>query len=95
MDCASYSSQGLIIGSGPVGAAAKTHVGHCLKRNGMRWTSQGRQQILNLRVHVQSNGWDAFRNWYLQTAWLELQAGRRGTGAPQEHLLSEDQGLRR
>jgi hypothetical protein len=66
MDYASYHAAGLIIGSGPVEAAAKTLVGHRLKRSGMRWTRQGGQQILNLRVHVQSGRWDPFWNWHLQ-----------------------------
>jgi len=66
MDYASYRARGLIISSGPVEAAAKTIVGHRLKRSGMRWTRQGGQQILNLRVHVQSKRWDAFWKWYLQ-----------------------------
>ena len=66
MDYASYHASGLIISSGPVEAAAKTIVGHRLKRSGMRWTRQGGQQILNLRVLVQSKRWDAFWNWYLQ-----------------------------
>ena len=67
MDYARYHASGLIISSGPGEAAAKTIVGHRLKRSGMRWTRQGGQQILNLRVHVQSKRWDAFWNWYLQT----------------------------
>ncbi len=66
MDYARYVASGLIISSGPVEAAAKTIVGHRLKRSGMRWTRQGGQQILNLRVQVQSKRWDAFWNWYLQ-----------------------------
>tara|TARA_B100000315_G_scaffold241529_1_gene262494 strand:- start:64 stop:1491 length:1428 start_codon:yes stop_codon:yes gene_type:complete len=65
MDYADYHATGLIISSGPVEAAAKTIVGHRLKRSGMRWTRQGGQQILNLRVLVQSKRWDAFWNWYL------------------------------
>ncbi len=65
MDYASYHATGLIISSGPVEAAAKTIVGHRLKRSGMRWTRHGGQQILNLRVLVQSKRWDAFWNWYL------------------------------
>ena len=52
--------QGLILSSGPVEAAAKTLIGHRLKRSGMRWTREGGQQILNLRVHVQSKRWGAF-----------------------------------
>ena len=72
MDYASYHASGLIISSGPVEAAAKTIVGHRLKRSGMRWTRQGGQQILNLRVLVQSKRWDAFWNWYLhQTTPIE------------------------
>ena len=72
MHYASYHASGLIISSGPVEAAAKTIVGHRLKRSGMRWTRQGGQQILNLRVLVQSKRWDAFWNWYLhQTTPLE------------------------
>jgi hypothetical protein len=65
MDYAQYRSDGLPIGSGPVEAAAKTLVGHRLKRSGMRWSRQGGQQILNLRVQVQSRRWDPFWNWYL------------------------------
>ena len=66
MDYAGYHAAGLILSSGPVEAAAKTLVGHRLKRSGMRWTRDGAQQILNLRVHVQSKRWEAFWNWYLQ-----------------------------
>ena len=66
MEYADYHASGLIISSGPVEAAAKTIVGHRLKRNGMRWTRHGGQQILNLRVQGQSKRWDAFWNWYLQ-----------------------------
>ena len=66
MDYARYHAAGLIISSGPVEAAAKTIVGHRLKRSGMRWTRPGGQQILNLRVHVLSNRWDAFWCWYLE-----------------------------
>ena len=66
MDYARYHATGLIISSGPVEAAAKTIVGHRLKRSGMRWTRQGGQHILNLRVLVQSNRWDPFWNWYLE-----------------------------
>ncbi len=65
MEYARYHALGLIIASGPVEAAAKTLVGHRLKRSGMRWTRKGGQQILNLRVLVQSKRWDAFWNWYL------------------------------
>ena len=65
MDYATYRAQGLPIGSGPVEAACKTIVKHRLKRSGMRWSREGGQQILNLRVPLQSKCWDAFWNWYL------------------------------
>lgn len=66
MDYAGYRAAGLILSSGPVEAAAKTLVGHRLKRSGMRWNREGGQQILNLRAQVLSNRWDAFWNWYLK-----------------------------
>ena len=66
MDYAAYRATGIPISSGPVEAACKTIVGHRLKRSGMRWTLEGAQQILNLRVPLQSKRWDAFWNWYLQ-----------------------------
>ena len=77
MDYASYRASGLIISSGPVEAAAKTLVGQRLKRSGMRWTREGGQQILNLRVHVQSGRWDSMWNWYqalTTTSTLERRA---------------------
>lgn len=60
MQYAKYRAQGLPIGSGVVEAACKTVIGHRLKRSGMRWTSEGGQNILNLRTVVLSNRWDAF-----------------------------------
>ena len=69
MDYARSHAAGLILSSGPVEAAAKTLVGHRLKRSGMRWTRQGGQQILNLRAQGQSNRWEAFWNWYLHQTY--------------------------
>ena len=51
-----------------------TTVGHRLKRSGMRWTRQGGQQILNLRVQVQSKGWDVFWDWYLDQTTTKIAA---------------------
>ena len=65
MNYAAYRALGLPISSGPIEAACKTLVTHRLKRSGMRWTRQGGQQILNLRIHTQSHRFDAFWNWYL------------------------------
>lgn len=75
MDYARLAARGLPIGSGPVEAACKTVVGHRLKRSGMRWSSRGAQQILNLRVPLCSGRWDPFHNWYLEhTDQLALAA---------------------
>lgn len=66
MDYARLAALGLPIGSGPIEAACKTVVGHRLKRSGMRWTSEGAQQVLNLRAQLCSSRWDTFWNWHLQ-----------------------------
>ncbi len=65
MAYAEFRSGGLPIGSGPVEAGCKTVVGARLKRSGMRWTRQGGQQVLNLRIHVLSDRWDVFWNTYM------------------------------
>ena len=65
MDYAGYRAAGLPIGSGPLEAACKTIFTQRLKRGGMRWSRGGGQQILNLRVPILSQRWDAFWNWYL------------------------------
>ncbi len=60
MNYAGYRRQNLPIGSGVVEAACKTVVGQRLKRSGMRWSIDGGQSILNLRVLVLSRRWEAF-----------------------------------
>lgn len=67
MNYAEYRRQGLPIGSGVVEAACKTVVGHRFKRAGMRWSINGGQCILNLRVVVLSQRWEAFWTTHLQT----------------------------
>lgn len=62
MRYAEFRSRGLPIGSGVVEAACKCIVNSRLKRSGMRWTRDGGQDVLNLRVRVQSGEWDAFWN---------------------------------
>jgi hypothetical protein len=65
MNYADFQDRGLPIGSGPVEAACKTVVGARLKRSGMRWSREGGQNVLNLRVHVLSGRWDVFWRCYL------------------------------
>lgn len=75
MDYATYRANGLPVGSGPIEAACKTILGQRLKRSGMRWTREGGQVVLNLRVPLKSSRWDAFWNWYLtQSTKLEIAA---------------------
>lgn len=62
MSYAAYRRRGLPIGSGVVEAACKTLVGQRFKRAGMRWSIEGGQSILNLRVVVLSRRWDYFWN---------------------------------
>ena len=64
MRYADFRKRGLPIGSGVVEAACKCIVNARLKRSGMRWTRGGGQNVLNLRVRVQSGEWGAFWNEY-------------------------------
>jgi hypothetical protein len=54
-----YKRLNLPIGSGITEAACKTVVTQRLKLSGMRWTQQGAQAILNLRVVLLSGIWQA------------------------------------
>ena len=67
LDYTSYVARGLPIGSGPVEASCKNSVAARLKRSGMRWSRQGGQEVLNLRVHVLSYRWDVFWNVYQES----------------------------
>lgn len=64
MRYAEFRSRGLPIGSGVVEAACKCIVNARLKRSGMRWTREGAQHVLNLRVRVKSGEWDSFWREY-------------------------------
>ena len=64
MRYAQFRARGLPIGSGVVEAACKHIVNARLKRSGMRWTRKGGQNVLNLRVRVQSDEWDSFWGVY-------------------------------
>jgi len=58
MDYAALVEQGLPIGSGPVEAACKTIVKARFCQSGMRWSIQGGQNVMNIRVVQKSNQWD-------------------------------------
>ncbi|MBI2805280.1 MAG: hypothetical protein HYX68_09910 [Planctomycetes bacterium] len=58
MRYAEFRAQGLPIGSGITEAACKTVFTQRLKLSGMRWSNEGAQLILNLRVILLSGVWD-------------------------------------
>jgi hypothetical protein len=55
MRYAEFIALGLPIGSGPVEYACENIVNARLKRSGMRWSKDGGQNVLNLRVHLKSD----------------------------------------
>lgn len=52
-----FRERGLQIGSGPMEAAHRTVVQCRMKRSGQRWTDDGAQAMLNLRVASKSGRW--------------------------------------
>lgn len=64
MQYAAFRRRNLPIGSGPVEAACKTLVKSRMCRSGMRWSTAGGQNILQLRTYVKSNRWEAFWKHY-------------------------------
>lgn len=57
-----FRDRGLQIGSGPMEAAHRTVVQCRMKRSGQRWSDEGAQAMLNLRVAFKSDRWDLVRN---------------------------------
>lgn len=58
IDYGRFSEMGLLIGSGAIEAAHRNIVQKRLKLSGQRWTIQGAQQVLNIRVCEKSNRWN-------------------------------------
>lgn len=77
-----YKRLNLPIGSGITEAACKTVVTQRLKLSGMRWTQQGAQAILNLRVVLLSGIW--------QTLYRKLLEAHDPTQLRTSHALSQD-----
>lgn len=57
MDYSGFRERGLQIGSGPMEAAHRTVVQCRMKRSGQRWSDEGAQAMLNLRVASKSGRW--------------------------------------
>lgn len=58
MQYKTYKERGLMIGSGPIEAAHRHVIQQRMKLSGQRWTINGAQQIVNLRVAEKSNNWE-------------------------------------
>lgn len=58
MDYDKYKADKLPIGSGVTEAACKTVYTQRVKQSGMRWSNEGLQQVLDLRVLILSNVWE-------------------------------------
>lgn len=57
-----FLEAGLFIGSGAIEAANKEVIQKRFKLAGQRWTREGLQQVLNLRIAHKSNQWQNVRN---------------------------------
>lgn len=57
-----YRGKGLAIGSGAIEASHRTVVQSRMKKSGQRWSNQGAQNMLNLRVAFKSERWDIVVN---------------------------------
>jgi hypothetical protein len=65
MDYAGARRRKLPIGSGITEAACKTIFGYRFKQSGMRWKREHGQHVLDLRVILKSDVWEACRNRWL------------------------------
>ena len=61
MDYKTYRERGLLIGSGAIESAHRTVMQRRLKRAGQRWSINGAQRVLTLRVCAMSNRWQLVR----------------------------------
>jgi len=50
--------QGYLVGSEPIESANRTVIQKRMKLSGQRWTKEGAQKILDLRIAYLNNKWD-------------------------------------
>jgi hypothetical protein len=67
MDYAAYRRRGLAMGSGITEAACKTVFTQRFKQSGMKWSLEGGQVIVDLRVIYLSGLWSAVYEAYVGT----------------------------
>jgi hypothetical protein len=60
-----FRRKGYFIGSGVIESSCKHIVGQRLKRAGMRWSAQGADAVLQLRICRLNNQWQDFYRWHL------------------------------
>ena len=70
-----FVAEGLPIGSGPVEAACKMIVKARMCQSGMRWSINGGQNVLNLRVLHKSGQWDAAWKHYREVGGYQFDQG--------------------
>jgi hypothetical protein len=58
-----FRANGYFIGSGVVEAGCKHLVAQRLKMSGMRWSIQGANRILQLRICILNEHWESFWQW--------------------------------
>jgi hypothetical protein len=84
MQYSEYARLHLPLGSGIVEAACKTIFTQRLKLSGMRWTKEGAQVILDLRVILLSGVWDVA---YRHTLESNIETSMLAPGCPAETHL--------
>jgi hypothetical protein len=62
MNYQAYEKKGYYIGSGAIESAHRTVIQKRLKLAGQRWSIEGAQQVLNLRVMRMSGKWNLIRD---------------------------------
>ena len=62
MNYREYREQGLIIGSGAIESAHRTLIQTRMKKSGQRWTNEGANRMINLRVCYLSQRWHLVKN---------------------------------
>lgn len=77
MSYADLTRLGLPIGSGPVEAGCKMIVKTRFCRSGMRWSREGGQNVMNLRVVQKSGQWESLWNSYQKAGSYQSFQGER------------------
>jgi hypothetical protein len=84
-----YRRRGLPLGSGVTEAACKTVFSERLKRSGMTWTRAGGQVIVDLRVLVMSDVWQATHQTYLASRPLPTTVARPSKAVAADPILTK------